>query len=75
MDQCIPTMDQKWYVGTTSNEYVCYLLTGAIGPPMQGHVYQKLVQAGRIAELAGQSAISNAQMVNIMLDIEHQQYI
>lgn len=42
---------------------------------MQGHVYQKLVQAGRIAELAGQSAISNAQMVNIMLDIEHQQYI
>ena len=56
------------------NEYVGYLLTCVIGPPTQGHVYQKLVQAERIAELAGQSAVGDAQMVNITLDIECQQY-
>jgi hypothetical protein len=61
--------------GISSNGFVCYLLTGVIGPPTQGHVYQKLVQAERIAELSGQSAVGNAQVVNIALDIERQQYV
>ena len=61
--------------GISSNGFVCYLLTGVIGPPTQGHVYQKLVQAERIAELSGRSAVGNAQVVNIALDIERQQYV
>ena len=46
-----------------------------IGPPTQGHVHQKLIQAETIAVLAGQSAVGDAQMINTTLDIECQQYV
>jgi len=51
------------------------LLMRSIGPPTQGHVYQMLLQAERVAHLSGKSVVGNAQMINITLDIECQQYV
>jgi hypothetical protein len=51
------------------------LLMHSIGPPTQGHVYQTLLQAERVAELAGKSVVNNTQMINIALGIECQQYV
>ena len=54
---------------------VLHWLIWFIGPPTQGHVYQKLIQAETVAVLAGQSAVGDAQMINTALDIECQQYV
>lgn len=45
------------------NVLALHLLMCSIGPPTQGYVYQKLVEAERFAELSGQSAVGNVQMI------------
>jgi len=47
----------------------------SIGPPTQGHMYQTLLQAERIAMLSGKWVVSDVQMINVTLDIECQQLV
>jgi hypothetical protein len=84
MDDTVKKINGEWtsvYVPRIKNGMiylqinVLHLLMWLIGPPTQGHVYQKLIQAETVAVLAGQSAIGDAQMINTALDIECQQYV
>jgi len=51
------------------------MLMCLIGPPTQGSAYQMLLQAERVVEIAGKSVVGDAQMINMVLDIECQQYV
>ena len=52
---------------------LCSMHLMILGPPTQGHVYQKLMREEKEAELAGQQFRGDAQLINMALKLEHEQ--